>query len=95
MLIDNSNFKLSIIIPCYNEIKTIEELIKRVKNSSVASKEIIIDDFSTDGTRDYLYSLEDKCIKLIFNSSNQGKEHLFPKELKLQPVIFQLFRMQI
>ena len=84
MLIDNSNFKLSIIIPCYNEIKTIEELIKRVKNSSVASKEIIIiDDFSTDGTRDYLYSLEDKCIKLIFNSSNQGKGASISKGIEI------------
>ena len=70
MLIDSSNYTLSIIIPCYNEIYTIKELIKRVKNSSISSKEIIIvDDFSTDGTRDFLRSLDDKSIKLIFNDN--------------------------
>ena len=46
------NFKLSIIIPCYNEIDTIQELIFRVKSSPIHSKEIIIiDNCSTDGTR--------------------------------------------
>ena len=52
---NSSKFTLSIIIPCYNEINTIAELIRRVKNSSIDSKEIIIiDDFSTDGTKEFL-----------------------------------------
>ena len=52
MIINHSKFTLSVIIPCYNEINTIEEVIKKVKNTSIDSKQIIIvDDFSTDGTR--------------------------------------------
>ncbi len=74
MLIRSSNITLSIIIPCYNEINTIEEVIRRVKNSPIKSKQIIIvDDCSNDGTRDFLNSLEDESIKLIFNNRNQGK----------------------
>ena len=45
--------KLSIIIPCFNELNTIDEIIKKVKNSPYKNKEIIIvDDFSTDGLRE-------------------------------------------
>ena len=83
MLIDSENYTLSVIIPCYNEIGTINELLKRVKNSSVRSKEIIIvDDFSTDGTREFLNSLEDKSLKIIFNKKNQGKGAAIAKGIK-------------
>jgi len=68
------NFKLSIIIPCYNEIDTIEELIFRVKNSPINSKEIIIiDNCSTDGTREFLENLKDESLIIIFNDRNLGK----------------------
>ena len=74
MIKDPSNFTLSIIIPCYNEISTIEEVINKVKNTSIKSKQIIIiDDFSTDGTREFLNSLEDESIKVILQNKNQGK----------------------
>ena len=74
MKINSESFTLSIIIPCFNEINTIEEVIKKVKNTSIKSKQIIIiDDFSTDGTREYLESLKDKSILVIFNEMNQGK----------------------
>ena len=44
--------KLSIIIPVYNEVKTLEEILKRIKNQTHIDKEIIlIDDYSTDGSR--------------------------------------------
>ena len=68
------NYTLSIIIPCFNEINTIAELIRRVKKSPINSKEIIIvDDFSTDGTREVLKNINEESIKVIFNSKNQGK----------------------
>lgn len=74
MIINHSKFTLSVIIPCYNEINTIEEVIKKVKNTSIESKQIIIiDDFSTDGTREFLKSLEDNSILVIFQNRNQGK----------------------
>ena len=45
--------KLSIIIPCFNELNTIDLIVKKVKNSPYKNKEIIIvDDFSTDGLRE-------------------------------------------
>ncbi len=68
------NFKLSIIIPCYNEINTIQELIFRVKSSPIQSKEIIIiDNCSTDGTREFLENLKDESLIIIFNNRNIGK----------------------
>ena len=83
MLINSSNFTLSIIIPCYNEINTIKEVIKRVKNSSIKSKQIIIvDDYSTDGTREFLNNLGDDSLKIIFNQRNQGKGAAIAKGIK-------------
>ena len=84
MSINPQNFTLSVIIPCFNEINTIEEVIRRVKQSSVKSKQIIIiDDFSTDGTREYLYKIVDKTIKVIFNKKNEGKGASISKGIKL------------
>ena len=74
MIINSSSFTLSIIIPCYNEINTINEVIKRVKSSKIKSKQIIIvDDFSTDGTREFLSNFADESIQVIFKNKNQGK----------------------
>ena len=74
MIINPSRFTLSVIIPCYNEINTIEEVINKVKSTSIKSKQIIIiDDFSTDGTREFLNSLKDESIKVVLQNRNQGK----------------------
>jgi len=66
--------KISIIIPCYNEINTIEKIIDKILLQEAFDKEIIvIDDNSTDGTRDLLKSIKGKYNKLIINSKNYGK----------------------
>lgn len=67
--------KLSIIIPCYNEKETIEDIIQAVKDSPVKDKEIIVvDDCSTDGTIDILKEkIESQVDQLIFHTENQGK----------------------
>jgi glycosyltransferase involved in cell wall biosynthesis len=67
--------KLSIVIPVYNEKKTIKKLLKRVEAVDLElSKEIIIiDDGSSDGTRDVLKDLEKGKYKIIFQNKNQGK----------------------
>ena len=50
--------KISIVIPCFNEKDTIETIIEKIKKQTEFMKEIIIiDDFSTDGTRDILENL--------------------------------------
>lgn len=67
--------KLSIVIPCYNELKTIEAIVAAVKESPVQDKEIIIvDDFSTDGTRDLLKEKVEALVdKVLYHPVNQGK----------------------
>lgn len=67
--------KLSIVIPCYNELSTIEEIIDAVRAAPGGEKEIIvIDDFSTDGTRELLSGpLGSKIDVLVFHKVNQGK----------------------
>ena len=67
--------KVSIVIPCYNELETIEKIVAEVKKSPVAEKEIIIvDDGSIDGTREKLSSFNaDSSVKVILHETNQGK----------------------
>ena len=67
--------KLSVIIPCYNEKSTIHTIIENVKKSPVRYKEIIVvDDLSTDGTRDLLKNeLENEVDSVLYHSKNQGR----------------------
>jgi glycosyltransferase involved in cell wall biosynthesis len=67
--------KLSVIMPCYNELHTIESIVAAVKASPWPEKEIIlVDDCSTDGTRDLLRSaIEPQVDRVIYHDSNQGK----------------------
>lgn len=73
--LNTSSFKLSIVMPCYNERNTIENIIRAVRSSSVKNKEIIVvDDCSTDGTREILNSkIKPLVSKVIYHEKNQGK----------------------
>ncbi len=65
---------LSIVIPAYNERKTIREIVRRVKNTPREKEIIIVDDCSTDGTRKILKEFSsDPLIKVIFQPVNSGK----------------------
>lgn len=66
---------LSVVMPVYNEAKTIVEVIGRVLNAPVAlMKEIIVvDDASTDGTRELLRNMSSPEIRLLFHDVNRGK----------------------
>ena len=67
---------ISVIIPCYNEAKTIRTIVDRVRAAPVADKEIIIvDDGSKDGTAQIVKDLAGKCpsLKLISYRPNRGK----------------------
>jgi len=77
--------KLSIIIPCYNEANTIVQIISKINEVVKLDKEIIvIDDYSTDGTREILNNLNDnQIIKLILNEKNHGKGFCIRKALEI------------
>ena len=67
--------KVSIIIPVYNEINTLDIILEKVENASFCGLEkeiILIDDMSTDGTREHLKELEEKY-KVFYHNYNQGK----------------------
>ncbi len=67
--------KLSVVIPCYNESKTIRNIVDRVRAAPVADKEIIIvDDCSRDGTRDILRTeIAPLVSQIVYHEVNQGK----------------------
>ena len=66
---------LSVIIPTYNEKKTIKKIVKKIKNLKyIKTQIIVVDDFSTDGTREIIRSFKKNYIdKAIFHDYNQGK----------------------
>jgi len=68
--------KLSIVMPCYNEMNTIEQIIKKVLAVDLpfARELVIVDDYSSDGTRAYLQTLENSdTINVIYHEVNKGK----------------------
>jgi glycosyltransferase involved in cell wall biosynthesis len=68
------DLKLSVIIPCYNEKGTIEEIVRRVRAVGLAHEIVLVDDGSTDGTRDVLATMETRDdLKIILHKRNMGK----------------------
>jgi glycosyltransferase involved in cell wall biosynthesis len=68
--------RVSIVIPCYNEIATIEQIVRKVSAVDLDQEKelIIVDDGSKDGTREYLAQLDGKDgIKVIMHPTNRGK----------------------
>jgi len=69
-------FRLSIIVPSYNEYSTIMRVLDQLLSLDIPGKElevIVIDDGSTDGTRDLIESLDDSRLVRIHHATNQGK----------------------
>jgi glycosyltransferase involved in cell wall biosynthesis len=66
--------KLSVIIPIYNEIHTLEEIINRVEKTGLADEIVLIDDGSTDGTKKLVQTYQKReDFIVILHSENQGK----------------------
>jgi glycosyltransferase involved in cell wall biosynthesis len=66
--------RLSVVIPVYNEVETVEPLLRRVREVPLQLEVIVVDDGSTDGTRDLLPSFEGSLIdRLVMHEENRGK----------------------
>lgn len=65
--------KLSVVIPVYNEVSTIGEVLKRVRSVPQDKEIIVIDDGSTDGTKEWLGKLTMEEVTVLFHSENRGK----------------------
>jgi glycosyltransferase involved in cell wall biosynthesis len=65
--------KLSVVIPVYNEIGTIKEILNRVELVPQDKEIIVVDDRSTDGTTEWLSQISDDNITVLFHSVNRGK----------------------
>jgi glycosyltransferase involved in cell wall biosynthesis len=65
--------KLSVVIPVYNEIHTIEEILRQVRALPMELEIIIVDDGSTDGTREVLRALDPSEYRVFFHEKNLGK----------------------
>jgi glycosyltransferase involved in cell wall biosynthesis len=66
--------KITVVIPVYNEVNTINEIIRRVSATKLPTEILVVDDGSTDGTREKLAHLaRDKSIRVVLHEKNQGK----------------------
>jgi glycosyltransferase involved in cell wall biosynthesis len=63
--------KISVVIPVFNEKKTLDEILRRVLETEIRKEVIVVDDCSTDGTRKILEDMAD--LRFLFQSVNQGK----------------------
>jgi glycosyltransferase involved in cell wall biosynthesis len=64
---------LSVVIPVYNERGTIEEVLRRVQQVDIVQEIIVVDDGSTDGTREVLERVAAPRVKVLFQPANRGK----------------------
>ena len=66
--------KLSVIIPVYNEVESIQVILKRVQDTNLVHEIVVVDDGSKDGTRDVLATLDGKNgVRVILHEHNKGK----------------------
>jgi dolichol-phosphate mannosyltransferase len=68
--------ELSVLMPVYNEAETLPHLLERVRAVPVAKEILIVDDGSTDGTREYLRDQIEKCcpdVRVFYHDQNEGK----------------------
>src|SRR6056297_3687133 len=64
---------LTVVVPCFNEEATVLRLLDRVLASPWVAEVVVVDDGSTDGTRDLLGSVDDPRVRVLFQDENLGK----------------------
>jgi len=65
--------KTSIIMPVYNECNTIEKILNKVNELPIDKEIIVVDDLSTDGTRDILKKITKENVDILYHDKNRGK----------------------
>jgi glycosyltransferase involved in cell wall biosynthesis len=65
---------VSVVVPVYNERKTIQEILRRIQVMNIASEIVVVDDGSTDGTREILKDIDSAgIVRVVYQQKNQGK----------------------
>ena len=75
-LVKPVDYTLSVLIPVYNEVKTLKEILARVREVEIKKEVVLVDDGSTDGTRDLLRNEIDgkyPDVKVVYHPQNRGK----------------------
>lgn len=65
--------KISVIMPVFNERETLQQILEKVKDVNIEKEIIIVDDCSTDGTREILERTNDNNVKVVYHPKNKGK----------------------
>ena len=65
--------RISVVVPVFNELSTIESIMGRIKAVPLSKEIVVVDDYSTDGTRDLLSRMNGDMVKVIFHEKNMGK----------------------
>ena len=67
---------LSVVIPCFNEVNTVRDVVLRVLDVDIVDEVVVVDDGSTDGTKDVLAEIEAEAhakVSVVYHEHNQGK----------------------
>jgi glycosyltransferase involved in cell wall biosynthesis len=74
--------KISIIVPVYNEKDTIREILKKIEQVSLDKEIIVVDDGSSDGTKDILEKIREHDLTILYNKINRGKGYAIRKGIE-------------
>ena len=94
LMVNKDEFLLSVVIPVYNEEETIEEIINRVIYAPYRKEIIVVDDGSTDGTRNILNGLNNPALKYVIMIKTTARAELCKPVLQMLPVISSWCRMR-
>lgn len=70
---ERTELLLSVVMPVYNEMETIRQIVSKVQDIPLPKELIIVDDGSTDGTAEVLRQFTDKDVRVFFHAHNRGK----------------------
>lgn len=72
-MVSNTDAVLSVFIPVFNEVHTVLLCVDKVLESRYVAEVILVDDYSTDGTRELLQKINDRRVKILMHTKNSGK----------------------